>query len=121
MRILTAQAVHERNVCVMALRKKAATAAAAPEKTAAVQEAEKPAAKTRKAPARKAPAAKKAAAPQVELHLPYLGKDPVRPGGDSDPAAVHQARGPGHLLCGQRRGQRQGGAVSPSALQARQT
>ena len=54
----------------MALRKKAATAAAAPEKTAAVQEAEKPAAKTRKAPA-----AKKAAAPQVELHLQYLGKD----------------------------------------------
>ena len=75
MRILTAQDVHERNVCVMALRKKAATAAAAPEKTAAVQEAEKPAAKTRKAPARKAPAAKKAAAPQVELHLQYLGKD----------------------------------------------
>lgn len=75
MRILTAQAVHERNVCVMALRKKAATAAAAPEKTAAVQEAEKPAAKTRKAPAKRTPAAKKTAAPQVSLTLQYMGKE----------------------------------------------
>ena len=78
MNISTAPAVKERNVCVMALRKKAAAAAApAAEKTAvpAAKEAEKPAAKTRKAPVRKAPAAKKAAEAQVSLTLQYMGKE----------------------------------------------
>lgn len=74
---LTAPAVNEeRNVCVMALRKKAATTAAAEKPAApAAQEAEKTAAKTRKAPAKRTPAAKKPEAPQVSLTLQYMGKE----------------------------------------------
>ena len=133
----------------MALRKKAAATAAA-ETTAApaAQEAEKkPAAKTRKAPAKRTPAAKKTAAPQVSLTLQYMGKElsqedmvaavkaqwtgeeiktlalyvkPEDRRGDQDSGPVCKARGPGRLLCGQRRGQRQGGSVSiPPPLQTK--
>lgn len=78
MNISTAPAVKERNVCVMALRKKpAASVAPAVEKAAApaAKEAEKPAAKVSKAPVKKAPAAKKPAETQVSLTLQYMGKE----------------------------------------------